>query len=371
MALRIESNGLVREYFVDGYASSTFTLSSLDGQGESYFLKTPLPLDQRYIHTGPYEIHFLARSDVKESQIYQVGCAGCLGRIGWIIPALSLDSADHDYAENEHFLNYAYHAFFNCVESIEESVYLKQGALTNPVSIMDIFHENTVFLVLSKEKLPEGFSIKRLAPSLLSLGYVILGNKSPSDIQLSMLESNLPTGKLVMLSQVSDYVPSSPVISTFLADVIPYEPKNSIKFFLLYQIFELLIEHIFEVEVKSYLSSIQADSPAKQGYRDILEKLREISNEKKRLNLLVSDFVGVKPDLGPLKSECCAFLAAISLSGGESLSEFLYPIRNNLIHSFFKMPRDLEHLLDGVIKELIVALPGLLAGYRPKEPRDG
>ncbi len=86
--------------FIDG----RIVLSS--GTSDDIFIDTPLDLDPEF-SSKEFEVHFLSKKDVKENDIFQVYDEGRGKRVGWLIPVMSLASAEHDYAENEHFLKAA------------------------------------------------------------------------------------------------------------------------------------------------------------------------------------------------------------------------------------------------------------------------
>ena len=64
-----------------------------------------------------YSVHLFHNDYLNaENDIFQLYDYSSNTRIGWIFPIQALLSQDHNYAENEHFLKYAYVSFKKIVE---------------------------------------------------------------------------------------------------------------------------------------------------------------------------------------------------------------------------------------------------------------
>lgn len=79
----------------------------VDDSGSHTKIEVPIDLDNSF-KDKDFEVYFLAKKNVKESDIFKVHCKKNESRIGWIIPTLSLGSALHDLSNDAHFLKYAY-----------------------------------------------------------------------------------------------------------------------------------------------------------------------------------------------------------------------------------------------------------------------
>ena len=133
----------------------------------SLSITTPLSLDTRFSDKN-FEIFFLAKKNVKENEIYQVHAREIGRRIGWIIPAVSLGSDLHDFAQDENFLAYAYIAIKESLCILNQDVYSNSLPSGDNANFIDIFHEKTILLVLSKETYGDNFqfNIDKATPTL-------------------------------------------------------------------------------------------------------------------------------------------------------------------------------------------------------------
>ena len=91
-------------------------------------------------------------------------------RIGWLFPYAALTSTEHDFAENPHFLFYAFHAY---VEILKDRQVLNR--LLEGVSFESIIDEkvanNKNVLIIENTNLLQNTKLKELELSLYMYGY--------------------------------------------------------------------------------------------------------------------------------------------------------------------------------------------------------
>ncbi|WP_417454406.1 hypothetical protein [Kiloniella sp.] len=337
-----------------------------DNKDEVY-ITSPLKLDTDF-NEKDFEIHFLTKKDIKENEIFQIYTANDprdKKRVGWLIPTNSLDSDQHDYSENPHFLKYAYKAIEEAIIHASPDIYMHLATCDSSgrVNLSDIFHKNTVILIISKETLVENqveFDIDKASPSLIKHGYVKLTSNSPDTIWLTSDPHNLES---IFITPISENIQNYQLVSELLNSSFAYEKNSFFQFFFLYQIIELLMDDIFQNQQNALvdkLIEIRSDSGK---VKDVLENINKSVKEKKRLSLLIDDYTTTKSELEALKENCNQLLRHLDREPGKEFHEYLYPIRNFIFHQYRDFPEIARTNLDHVVKELIDIIPGLLSTY--------
>lgn len=361
MAVRVLSNGELVWCNVREKVPGSFELQVATGQVIELY--TPLNLDLEF-EKKDFEIHFLSKKGVRESEVYQVFERSLDKRLGWAIPVTSLSSDLHDYSNNIHFLRYAYVATKYALNELDGSVYSNSvEAVSDSFKLSDVFHEDTVFLVLSKDTFEEDFEfdINKVAPSLIKYGYVVQGKRDPSAV---IHEIDIDPGtRKIYLERVSDSIIQYDLISDLMNSLFSYEGNPIFRFFYLYQIFEILIDCVYREEqasVVSELISVQGDSGKS---KEVLERFNSIVSEKNRYNLLFKDYMTSEVDLVDLRNSCNRLLKAIDRTEANQFSGYFYTIRNFIFHQYRDFPMEESYLLDSVIHDLLQVLPKILCNF--------
>jgi hypothetical protein len=327
-------------------------------------VESPLNLDRSHKNKD-YEVHILAKKDIKENDVFEIYRHSTDCRIGWLIPALSLGSDLHDFNDNRHFLRYAYIAMREALNLNGEDLYSKKISTEgNSVLFSDLFHEETAFLVLSKETYEDGYSfdLDRASPTLIDNGYIKFSSRNPDDIKhLVTLPNSL---KRIHLKEISNEISDQSLISELLNKSFSYESNSIFKFFYLYQIFELLIDTIYKNEQTSLVDEVVVAKGDSGKTKDALEKLQQFMSEKKRFELLTKTYsIGIEGELNELKIACNSLLADLNRSPSAKFSKYFYGIRNFIFHQYRDFPEDSLELLDDVLKELVSLIPSILSMY--------
>lgn len=326
-------------------------------------ITTPLKLDSKY-KDKDFEVYLLAKKDVKESDIYQVYRKKTDSRIGWAIPVISLDSDLHDYKDNQHFLRYAYIGIKEALKSIDLSTNSKllSGENTNCV-LSDIFHEETVLLILSKETYGDGFNfdIDRATPSLIKNGYVRLTGRNPNEIKHKLM---IKIRKKIYLEEIASDLDEYVSIADLMNYSFAYEENSTFRFFYLYQIFELLIDQIYKNEQKFLIDKL-VDAMGNSGRtKESLEKIQSFMSEKKRLGLLIDNYTEINGELINLRSLCNNFLSILGRDNSDNFEGYFYKIRNFIFHQYRDLPRHSTELLEDIVNEVVCLLPSILSNYK-------
>lgn len=293
-----------------------------------------LRIDETY-NTEDFIVFPFVKKDLNENDIFQVFEKTKNIRIGWCFPIQAIDSMEHTYADDDHFLKYAFVTFKSLIENVPTNIYLRKPIIENDVSIniSQFFTENTVAIVISKATVNdiESFSITDYLPSFFSHGYFPLSNRNP---ELLTFDGIKLKSKKLFIKPISNSINNREFIFSIFKDVIAYEANAILLFFYLYQIIELLIQVIFQNEQSKIIHelSICFNNPTKT--KEILEKVDQNTSEKRRLNLLMTHYIDSSPDQRDIKSACNEFLKEFGLNEGQMLSEYLYRVRNFIFHQY-------------------------------------
>lgn len=327
--------------------------------GIEIHIRTPLKLDSTS-KNKKFDVFLLAKKDVKESDIYQVYRKETDTRIGWAIPVISLDSDLHDYKDNQHFLRYAYIGIRESLKIVNSKI-LSSEILDCALS--DIFYEETVLLILSKETYGDDFdfNIDRATPSLIKNGYVRLTDRNPSEIKHKRRGI---TGQRLYIEEISSDLDNYVSIADLMNTSFAYEEKSVFKFFFLYQIFELLIDDVYKNE-QEYLIENLLDAMGNSGKtKESLEKMQYFMSEKKRLGLLIENYTKTGNELINLRNLCNGLLSILGRDNSENFEGYFYKIRNFIFHQYRDLPTQSSELLEEIVNEVISLLPGILGKYK-------
>lgn len=313
---------------------------------EILYIYPKLKLDNEY-KLKDYDIFFMhnAREDCTESSIFKVYVDG--ERIGWIIPIQALNSDAHDEAENIYFLKYAFVAWEYLLEKCECEVldFDKFDLFTN-------YSEDINLLVLCKENCSKvkNFCLDNYIVSLFEYGYSYtgFGNKYTPVKQIN---------KNLNLKPQSEFLNENTYLLELFKHQIPLEEEPLIRFYLYYQIVEIFIQQIFEYSFNDILDELKctADDPL-----DTKERLINLTNEKKRINILFNNCSKIdRTLLKALNDKCIEWLKGCNLKDKKTLPENMYQIRCHLVHRMYKLDsqaREMLFELDNLFLEVLIQL---------------
>lgn len=295
-----------------------------------------------------YSLYIFKGDKVPENNIFQVYEKYLnikeqgQGRIGWTFPLQALLSNEHDYANNLHFLRYAYVAFNKLISLNENLSELIPDYKPDTVyTLGDFYKDNLIIMILCNESLSkiDNFRIENYLPSLYSKGYYFFDSITDTFENEVILEKvknkkdNIPAKRLTIES-VSKQLNEGTYINRLFIDLLKNEKHYLVKFHLLYQVVELLIERIFNNEIKRLFKEIECDSCNLFEIRNEFSKLAE---ELARIEKLFTTYTNDVKDLNCLKEACISLL--VKTGNEKDLNQFspgknLYTVRNLLVHNY-------------------------------------
>ncbi|MCP2050038.1 UNVERIFIED_ORG: hypothetical protein J3D58_004110 [Paenarthrobacter nicotinovorans] len=328
-------------------------------------VSTPLRLDRDFADKE-FEIHLLIKRNVHENDIVTIHDVSRKGaRIGWCMPITALESSEHDFAENQHFLRYAFVAMAELFRKDLDDYYTQGLDPERSLSqFSDFLHPFTCVLVISKETLSgDEFVLDRYMPSLIAHGYAKLEDRHPDEMVWAVSSSENRRGAL-QLMPISADLGDPRLIVSLLHHAVTYERRSLFGFFYAYQIIELLMDSVFMAEQTAILAEYKASVVDISSAKDVIEKLQRISSEKKRLDLLIQDYSDCGAHLDDLRASCIDFLNGVGKSGDQEFKSFFYGTRNFIVHQMRDMLPHAEPLLRSVVSDFIAFIPRLLHSYK-------
>ncbi|CAI1804580.1 hypothetical protein [Serratia proteamaculans] len=357
-------------YVYDFYNNEekSFILRNVTEHDREIKLKYNHPVDLAFENKDFYTF-FFSKKNLKESNIYMVHDER-RKRIGWVIPIISLDSTEHQFAQDEHFLRYSFIAAREALKNSTNEIYKKNIEKNNGIdieslNISELFDDSTSVFIVSKETLPvekiDNFDLGEYIPSFFSYGYVELTKKDPS---LLFFEQEIEETNIIKLHCASKDVGSIDYIRSMCSNVLPYESNAIFRFFYLYQVIEMLMDIILYEEHRCIVQELATVAGDMSRIKELLDKLSESASEKKRIKLLTEKYTSNQYNMDLLRQCCIELLTDLGKEPADGLAGFLYPIRNFIIHQFRNFPPECIGKLSDVTEEFIMLLPSMLANFK-------
>jgi hypothetical protein len=343
-------------------------LLSVEGGSAAVRFTSPLNLPTD-IQAADYEIVVLKNRFLVENSIFQVYEVAANTRIGWLFPIQALASADHSEAANEHFLRYATAALLSLL-SPAENVSSSNGEILHvgETKLSDFYGDDLAVLALSRAVTGglANFSLNHYRHCLFKCGFVSHNANSHPAANASKTETAFRELSVrINLKSISVNLRSDPFLSSLFEGHIDLKGHPLATFLILYQVFELLIERVFQVERNNLIATISAIGNTVADAKKTVKCFREAISEENRLGMLASgQHLDFQPDLAGLKDSCNRFLNEFGGQPSNHLHGYLYPVRNRVVHEFRSITPVALNILSEINSELLVLLPELVASYK-------
>lgn len=321
-----------------------------DSEDEKYKVDYNLEIKSTF-EEADYLIYFFYNNNFVENDIYQVYENSIGTRIGWTFPLQALLSNNHDYSKNEHFLNYAFVAFRKLLLEEHACTLIPEGNSGFNFSLGDFYNvEDTILVVLKKELISgiEDFDIMHYLPFLYSKGYYY--NRTDYKISVDGGEKRLN------LIRVAEDIRNDEFIMQLFEKLLLQDNHHLVRFYLLYQVIELLIEKIFKSEFTRMLESMKT---SEKSLFQIKDELGNIAKEKQRIKKLFNFYTSEGSYKNQLIESCNRLLKSIDRKEEVTSYEALYSVRNLFVHEYRSIPNDCFELIDeinDVFENLIIEM---------------
>jgi hypothetical protein len=287
-------------------------------------------------------------------------------RIGWIFPIQSLVSNKHGCAENKHFLKYAYVAFYKLLLNQENySHFTPSSEQIEDYKLTDFYGDNIIILILCKTNIDKiaNFNIDNYLASLYSHSYYYcqpteninkINNCQPTeDLNEIKNRANLkPSGNTrLILQQNSQYLQGEPYIERLFKSLLKTEEHPLVRFYILYQVIELVIEIMFKKSFSDIIDTFQNNTD--KNIYELKESIAYISSEKERISKLINALEKYFDEVSKinLHTFCNELLVAFNSKTKETLPSVLYSVRSSIVHKFRNLPEKDLPKIEAINKE--------------------
>ena len=298
-----------------------------------------------------FEIYFLYNNKIPENSIYKLYTDDI--RIGWIFPIQSLESSEHDYAQDEFYLRYAYIALYKLLQMINFT-----NEEYSDFSIMDYYPDNIHILVYdtNNTKNIDNFDISKYTVSLFYRGYSYTGE---GNIFTEPEEIN----KNIRIRQLPAPIRDISYINVLFEELVPLHETSYSKFHLLYQIIEILIGVVFNYKIYELKKKKKNSS---NDLFDKREKLNDITTEKKRVVWLFNDFTKIEPQkLDSLNKLCIELLEKNGKkANNDKPADNLYNVRCLIVHNLYSLNGCSRELLEDLNNSFLDVIFDILFTFK-------
>jgi len=339
----------------------------IEVDGNDIFLEIPLDfsaIDKSTPNLDDYLVGFYTKKKVKESEIKRLKNNDSDGVIGWIIPILSIESSEHEKSNLPGFLRYAFISLFALFKSYPKYGKVNIDALHQKpsVNLSQLFYDELVIVLIYKP-MTSLADLQSLCSQLLDQGLVKLTERDPSEIKFikSITEENTFNLKI---KPISSLIKENILIEKVLHEQFPYESTPAFRFFILYQIVELLIEKVYFHQQEKLISDLIASKHDLSQAKDIFEKIQGFTSEKKRMTLLFDKYTSNNHDFSSLITISKSLLSGMNNDNEKSdIVSNLYPIRNFIVHNYRNFKTEHNSKLDELVEDILSYIPSILSNY--------
>lgn len=320
--------------------------------GNVFVYKSQLEINNLF-NPDDFEIYLLYNNNdkISENSIYKLYADDI--RIGWIFPIQSLESCEHDYAQDEFYLRYAYVALYKLLQMINFT-----NEEYSDFSIMDYYPDNIQLLVYdtNNTKNIAGFDISKYTVSLFYKGYSYIGEGNiftePEEID-----------KNIRIRQLPAPIRDISYINVLFEELVPLHETSYSKFHLLYQIIEILIGVVFNYKIKELMREMENSS---DDLFDKREKLNDITTEKKRVVWLFNDFAKIEPQkLDSLNNLCIDLLEKNGKKTNvNKAADNLYNVRCLIVHNLYSLNECSRELLEDLNNSFLDVIFDILFTFK-------
>ena len=342
----------------------------IDEDGASAIVTSGLAIDDHSAGLR-YEVIPFVRNGLTENLILEVHLKRQdVARIGWLIPANALSSSEHDFAENIHFLRYAYVAMeqvlLRHVHVYAEALRERVGPGSVDVPFADLFNDDVCFLVICldlAERNGPPFDSSTLIPTLVSYGFIPLAECEPGSSNWSCREIEVGV-KSIKIQPTGAGIKRADLPARLFSVAASARGSAVTRFFYFYQVVELLMEEVLLNSLHSIGQSVRRAIEMEQHIvlRDELEGLSGRFSEKERLKVLMQSFQGGESAVAELAEASDEFLQSVGVDARSGIGG-LYQVRNYVVHQVRHMPTEAEEILERVSQELAAFLPKVLSTF--------
>jgi hypothetical protein len=147
------------------------------------------------------------------------------------------------------------------------------------------------------------------------------------------------------------------------------ERHHLVKFHLLYQVIEMLIERIFNREFSEIITKYNPSG----NLFEMKEKLNSLANEKDRVRkLFSSEYLKQLVSGNDLKNKCNELLVKFESKGIKNAEHSaLYSVRSLIVHNYRQLSNKERELVEAINDEFENVLFEIISHYNEESPIEG
>lgn len=261
-------------------------------------------------------------------------------RIGWIFPIQSILSEENNFSDNPYFNKYKYATY---KEILKNKCSQKRTTTfgENLYNLGDFFFEDIIILCISSETLKEDFLVENFLPSFCNYGYYLHNNTpfiyTENNNKKSLISEYKGRSKIKIISSKIN-IEEHNFIKNLYTSHLKRTDDTTLKFFLLYQVIEYLIEKEFNIKFDKALEDYINTKLDKNNFR---EKINDYSKERNIIRSFTNDFPLPDKLKTDLSRDLKLLLDELIINyEKEDIGDLIYDLRNILIHRY----RDIDIL---------------------------
>lgn len=308
-----------------------------------------------YFHNN----YLLAENDVFQVYIDDI-------RIGWIFPIQSIISEENNFANNPYFNKYKYATYKEILKNNYSHKRIDSFA-KNIYTLNDFFIEDIIILCISTETLQDSFVVENFLPSLCNFGYYLYNNSpfiSCENNNKRSLLSEYKGGDKIKITPSKINIEEHNFIKNLYLNHLKRIDDTTLKFFLLYQVIEYLIEKEFNIKFEKALEDYTNLIIDKNNFR---EKINDYSKERKLIKSFTNDFPLPNKLKTDLTRDLKLFLSEFLINyEKDDIGDLIYDLRNILIHRYRDidiLESDKFNLFDLITHQMEFAINHYLINY--------
>ncbi|MDR6642919.1 hypothetical protein J2X57_002131 [Luteibacter sp. 1214] len=306
-----------------------------------------------------YHIYLLRSSEQGEADYTEVvSAAPSKERLGAIFPVSAMCSTEHARATDDFFEVAASVAFDALLSDERGQSVAARHSLDETYEISDFYVESASVIVL--RECMESVDLVPYLPTLLANGFAPYNSNRDVGAYLKAFEG--PPPQKVKIGLVNSRHLSNGYLSYLYSEVLPFENSAVAQFVLLYQVFEMMMQTVFEEALGSFKAKVQAFVGTPSDLRALSTVLNDVASERVRIRKCI-EAAGLPIGLfGNLINHCGVLLAACgkTFDASSPVGSVLYDARNLIFHGYRDIPKEEHRNIDLINGALIQLLPALL-----------
>lgn len=296
------------------------------------------------------KILYNERDDCTEESIFQVYVGN--QRIGWVFPIQAIHSKEHSYVEDKYFLKYAYVAWSLLLERLDIEI-----DSINEFDLFQQYNENINILILDKDncKLVEDFEFDQYIVGLYQKGYSVTGK---GNLYAEAVDKDVR----LHIQRQSKALDDIPYLIELFKKQIPRETNDISRFYLYYQVIEILISKVFDMEFSKFVDELRTTT---EKLFDKKEDLGQISNEKWRVRKLCNNYCSLDTYLKEyLNEKCKDILDYTNCKSYTNMEDNLYQVRCLMVHRMYILDEVAEQKLTSLNNAFLDVIIQLVLSYK-------